>query len=87
MVEIGDKEMGDERGEEWNGPHITPPPRYRFHAISRTSPRAARLRFGGISFVELGNGFRSMGHGGSRLPAVLRDVESAPVNEVLQLAA
>ena len=86
-MEIGDKGNGGRKGEEWNGPHITPPPRYRFHAISRTSPRAARLRFRGITFVELGNGFSSMGHGRSGLPAIFRDVKTTPMNQVLQLAA
>ena len=83
MVEIGDKEMGDERGEEWNGPHITPPPRYRFHAISSASPRTSGLRFGGITFVELGNGLSGMGHGGSRFPAVFGNVKPTPMNQVL----
>ena len=82
-MEIGDKGMGDERGEEWNGPHITPPPRYRFHAISKMSLRATRLRFGGITFVELGNSLGSMGHGRRGLPAVFGDVKTAPMNEVL----
>ena len=86
-MEIGDKGNGGRKGEEWNGPHITPPPRYRVHAISRTSPRAARLGFRRITFVELGNGFNSMGHGGRRFPAVLGDVKPPPMNEILQLAA
>ena len=85
-MEIGDKGNGGRKGEEWNGPHITPPPRYRFHAISRTSPRAARLRFGGITFVEFCNGFSSVGHGGSGFPTVLRNIEATPVNQVLELA-
>ena len=86
-MEIGDKENRGRKGEEWNGPHITPPPRYRFHVISRTSPRAVRLWFGGITFVELSNGFGSMGHGGGGFPAVLRNVKTVPVDQILQLAA
>ena len=86
-MEIGDKGNGGQKGEEWNGPHITPPPRYRFHAISRTSPRAARSRFGGITIVEFSNGLSSMGHGGGGFPTVFRNVKTAPVDQILQLSA
>ena len=85
MVEIGDREMGDERVRSGTVLTLPPPPRYRLHAISRTSPRAPRFWFGGITFVELSNGFGSMGHGGSGFPTVFGDVETSPVNQVLQL--
>ena len=86
MVEIGDEERGRKGGGvEWSLHY--PTPRYRFHVISRTSPRAARLRFGGITFMELSNGLSSMGHGGGGFPTVLRNVKTAPVDQILQLSA